>query len=378
MVVTEALAHGLPVVASAVGGVPEALGHGDDGSTPGLLVRPDDPAALAGALRRWLEDPRRRRRLRRVGRAAAADPADLVADHRAGGRGAGGGAMSEPGVGTGAAVAGRACRDLRSQGWEPTCRRLDQPRRGGRLCRSASACWSSWSGSSAPGRSSTGCGRPARGRSLVALVVTAGTTWCCAVRWSLVSARVGRAGAGADGVRRLLPLAADQRDAARRRGRRRAPRASGTAGAAWSGSAVSARWCRWPWSGLLLLPGAVALGRAAAVLARRLVAGGAVLLLSALAVAGHLRGLPGRRGVGRRRRSTPLQLLPIGALVLLGAAIPLNVAGWGPREGVAAWAFAAVRVDGRGRADRRGDLRRAGDWSRRCPGCSSSGGRRDA
>ncbi|WP_036564711.1 glycosyltransferase [Nocardioides halotolerans] len=65
MVVTEALAHAVPVVASAVGGVPEALGHGDDGSTPGLLVRPGDPAALAGALRRWLEDPRRRRRLRR-------------------------------------------------------------------------------------------------------------------------------------------------------------------------------------------------------------------------------------------------------------------------------------------------------------------------
>jgi glycosyltransferase involved in cell wall biosynthesis len=65
MVVTEALAHALPVVASAVGGVPEALGHGDDGSTPGVLVRPDDAEALAGALRRWLEDPRRRRRLRR-------------------------------------------------------------------------------------------------------------------------------------------------------------------------------------------------------------------------------------------------------------------------------------------------------------------------
>ncbi len=65
MVVTEALAHALPVVASAVGGVPEALGHGDDGSTPGVLVRPGDPDALADALRRWLEDPRRRRRLRR-------------------------------------------------------------------------------------------------------------------------------------------------------------------------------------------------------------------------------------------------------------------------------------------------------------------------
>jgi len=65
MVVTEALAHGLPVVAAAVGGVPEALGHGEDGSTPGLLIRPDDADALAGALRRWLEDRRRRQRLRR-------------------------------------------------------------------------------------------------------------------------------------------------------------------------------------------------------------------------------------------------------------------------------------------------------------------------
>jgi hypothetical protein len=39
---------------------------------------------------------------------------------------------------------------------------------------------------------------------------------------------------------------------------------------------------------------------------------------------------------------SPLQLLPVGALVLLGAAIPLNVAGWGPREGVAAWAFSTA------------------------------------
>jgi len=66
MVVTEALAHGLPVVASAVGGVPEALGRGADGSLPGVLVRPDDPDALAGALRRWLVEPHHRRRLRRA------------------------------------------------------------------------------------------------------------------------------------------------------------------------------------------------------------------------------------------------------------------------------------------------------------------------
>lgn len=64
MVITEALAHGLPVVASNVGGVPEAVGHGADGTRPGLLVTPEDPAALAGALRDWLGDPELRAGLR--------------------------------------------------------------------------------------------------------------------------------------------------------------------------------------------------------------------------------------------------------------------------------------------------------------------------
>ena len=35
-------------------------------------------------------------------------------------------------------------------------------------------------------------------------------------------------------------------------------------------------------------------------------------------------------------------LLPLGALVLAGSSVPTSVAGWGPREGVAAWAFAAT------------------------------------
>jgi glycosyltransferase involved in cell wall biosynthesis len=56
MVVTEALARGLPVVAADVGGVAEALGHGAGGIQPGLLVPPDDPAALAAGLRAWLGD----------------------------------------------------------------------------------------------------------------------------------------------------------------------------------------------------------------------------------------------------------------------------------------------------------------------------------
>ena len=66
MVVTEALARGLPVVATEVGGVPEALGHGAGGDRPGLLVPPGDGAALAAALRVWLADAELRRRLRRA------------------------------------------------------------------------------------------------------------------------------------------------------------------------------------------------------------------------------------------------------------------------------------------------------------------------
>jgi glycosyltransferase involved in cell wall biosynthesis len=62
MVVTEALARGVPVLATDVGGVSEALGQG------GLLVPPGDPTALAAALRRWLTDPALRERLRRAAR----------------------------------------------------------------------------------------------------------------------------------------------------------------------------------------------------------------------------------------------------------------------------------------------------------------------
>ena len=68
MVVTEALARGLPVIASEVGGVTEALGHGKDGARPGLLVPPGDPAALGAALRAWLGDAGLRGRLRRAAR----------------------------------------------------------------------------------------------------------------------------------------------------------------------------------------------------------------------------------------------------------------------------------------------------------------------
>ncbi len=68
MVVTEALARGLPVIATEVGGVPEALGHGAAGTPPGRLVAPGDALTLAAALRAWLSDAGLRERWRRAAR----------------------------------------------------------------------------------------------------------------------------------------------------------------------------------------------------------------------------------------------------------------------------------------------------------------------
>ena len=40
--------------------------------------------------------------------------------------------------------------------------------------------------------------------------------------------------------------------------------------------------------------------------------------------------------------ASPARLVPLALVVLLAGAVPLNVLGWGPREGVAAWLFAAA------------------------------------
>lgn len=62
----QAMAVGVPVVASAVGGIPEVVTDGESG----LLVEPEDPVALAGAIARVLRDPeaalRRARAARRL------------------------------------------------------------------------------------------------------------------------------------------------------------------------------------------------------------------------------------------------------------------------------------------------------------------------
>ncbi|MET7763586.1 glycosyltransferase family 4 protein [Streptomyces sp. NPDC005393] len=86
MAVTEALARGIPVLATAVGGVPEAVGHAPDGSVPGLLVAPDDPGALTAALRRWLGEPGTRHRLTAAARERRAALAgwETTTEHLAG------------------------------------------------------------------------------------------------------------------------------------------------------------------------------------------------------------------------------------------------------------------------------------------------------
>jgi glycosyltransferase involved in cell wall biosynthesis len=68
LVYLEAGAHGLPVVAHAIGGVPEAVGDGETG----LLVAPGDDAALTATFARLLADAELRRRLGEAGRIRAA------------------------------------------------------------------------------------------------------------------------------------------------------------------------------------------------------------------------------------------------------------------------------------------------------------------
>ncbi|RMH19040.1 MAG: glycosyltransferase family 1 protein [Acidobacteria bacterium] len=69
LVILEAMAEGVPVVASAVSGIPEVVIDGDCG----WLVPPEDPPALAAALRQVLADPEAARRRGERGRRRLAE-----------------------------------------------------------------------------------------------------------------------------------------------------------------------------------------------------------------------------------------------------------------------------------------------------------------
>jgi glycosyltransferase involved in cell wall biosynthesis len=67
--VVEALAVGCPVIATAVGGVPEVVRDGENG----LLVPPRDPAALRAAITRFVHDDELRVRLSAAAAASVSD-----------------------------------------------------------------------------------------------------------------------------------------------------------------------------------------------------------------------------------------------------------------------------------------------------------------
>ena len=66
LMLVEAMAAGVPIVASAAGAIPEVVGDG-----PALLVPPRDPVALAAAINRVLGDHAAARRMGAAGRARA-------------------------------------------------------------------------------------------------------------------------------------------------------------------------------------------------------------------------------------------------------------------------------------------------------------------
>jgi glycosyltransferase involved in cell wall biosynthesis len=65
MAFAEAIAHGLPVIGTTAGAIPQTVPAG-----AGILVGPDDVDALASALRRLIENPHEREQLAAGARAA--------------------------------------------------------------------------------------------------------------------------------------------------------------------------------------------------------------------------------------------------------------------------------------------------------------------
>lgn len=216
---------------------------------------------------------------------------------------------------------------------------------------------------------------------LLAVAVTAITTWCCAVRWSLISDLLDvsvpvrsafLACYRSQFLNATLPggILGDV-DRAARHGRASGAMSRGLMSVVWdrtSGFAVQATLAAgaalWltsltqAWVGWLLLAivGVPVLAQSA--LRDRFIRTPRVEIrhvhgttgiwprvagLSMIVVCGHaLVFVVAARTVGV---TTPLEeLAPIAIVVLMASAVPLNLAGWGPREGAAAWIFAATGV----------------------------------
>lgn len=221
------------------------------------------------------------------------------------------------------------------------------------------------------------------GALLVALVVTAATTWCCARRWSLLAGRLDvpvtvAAAYGAchraQFLNAVLPggVAGDVHRGYRH-GRDTGALGRGLRSVVWDRTAgqvvqvalalVALAWLTAPvqratqWA--LLLTAAVAVVVHLATPRRltralwaelRAVPGAAgvwpqVVGLSALAAGGHVVVyVVAARTAGVDAPLT--RLVPLALVVLVAAAIPLSLAGWGPREGAAVWVFAAAGLGG--------------------------------
>jgi uncharacterized membrane protein YbhN (UPF0104 family) len=177
----------------------------------------------------------------------------------------------------------------------------------------------------------------------IALVVTAATTVCCAWRWRTIAGRLGHdvpLGAAVDAYYRsqflnaTLPggVLGDVHRAVRHGLKPVAmERLAGQAVQVVATGGVLLVLSPWP---LVAVPVGL-------VLAAALVRWPQVVAASALAAAGHvLVFLVAAEAAGVE--ASLAEMLPLALVVLLAAAIPLNVAGWGPREGAAAWAFAAA------------------------------------
>jgi uncharacterized membrane protein YbhN (UPF0104 family) len=221
-----------------------------------------------------------------------------------------------------------------------------------------------------------------------ALIVTLVTTACCAWRWSLVAARLGTSlpvrAAGAayyrsQFINATLPggVLGDVHRAVRH-GRDSGQLGLGVRGVAWERVIGLAVHCALAVLVVTLLPSSlrtaaltvIAAAAAAAVVVavmfsrplsrartgRRLARAVAtdvraifgagpgrwgIVLVSAAAAVGHLAiFVVAARAAGV---TTPTaELVPVAMIVLTATAIPMNVAGWGPREAVAAGSFGAI------------------------------------